>query len=288
MHPDIDTALGDWRANVVKFLSYNNVSKLPEYALQLSRIIAFPDLEIQNELERINQMGHKIHETTKNFSDLRPTQIIERINDQVYRREKFKPNKDDYYNPLNSFLNVVLKRKVGIPITLSLLYLGIADFLSFKLYPVNFPSHFLIKHVLEGDSEIIIDPYNEGRIMDDYSLKQLLDQTFLRSNVTLTKTFVEKASVTRVILRMLNNLKSSYFECQDIGNAELVNEMILTIDGNDQYGFRDRGMILLKNKHRGDALNIFNEYVEKYPEADDIDPILDIIRKLKKDNNIEI
>lgn len=288
MYPDIDSALGDWRANVVKFLSYNDVSKLPEYALQLSRIIAFPDLEIQNELERINQMGHKIHETTKNFSDLRPTQIIEKINDQLYRREKFKPNKDDYYNPLNSFLNVVLKRKVGIPITLSLLYLGIADFLSFKLYPVNFPSHFLIKHVLEGDSEIIIDPYNEGRIMDDYSLKQLLDQTFLRSNVTLTKTFVEKTSVTRVILRMLNNLKSSYFECQDIRNAELVNEMILTIDGNDQYGFRDRGMILLKNKRREDALNIFNEYVEKYPEADDIDPILDIIRKLKKDNNIEI
>jgi regulator of sirC expression with transglutaminase-like and TPR domain len=87
---------------------------------------------------------------------------------------------------------------------------------------------------------------------------------------------------------MLNNLKSSYFECQDIRNAELVNEMILTIDGNDQYGFRDRGMILLKNKRREDALNIFNEYVEKYPEADDIDPILDIIRKLKKDNNIEI
>src|SRR5437867_8479439 len=146
MNSDIDTALGDWRANVVKFLSFNDVSKLPEYALQLSRIIAFPDLEIQNELDRINQMGHKIHETTKNFSDLRPTQIIERINDQLYRKENFRPNKDDYYNPLNSFLNVVLKRRVGIPITLSLLYLRIADVLAFILLPVNFTSHSLIKH----------------------------------------------------------------------------------------------------------------------------------------------
>jgi len=288
MRPEIEKALDDWRANVVNFLSINDVSKLPEYALQLSRIIAFPQLDIGNELKRIDQMGHKIRQSTKNFSDLRPTQIIERINDQMYRKENFRPNKDDYYNPLNSFLNVVLKRRVGIPITLSLLYLRIADILAFKLVPVNFPSHFLIKHVLEGDSEIIIDPYNEGRIMDDYSLKQLLDQTFLRSNVTLTKAFVEKASATRVILRMLNNLKSSYFECQDIDKAELVNEMILTIDSNDQYGFRDRGMILLRTKHRGDALNIFNEYVEKYPEADDIDPILDIIRQLKKNNNIEI
>ena len=148
MRPEIEKALDDWRANVVNFLSINDVSKLPEYALQLSRIIAFPQLDIGNELKRIDQLGHKIRQSTKNFSDLRPTQIIERINDQMYRKENFRPNKDDYYNPLNSFLNVVLKRRVGIPITLSLLYLRIADILAFKLVPVNFPSHFLIKHLL--------------------------------------------------------------------------------------------------------------------------------------------
>jgi regulator of sirC expression with transglutaminase-like and TPR domain len=123
--------------------------------------------------------------------------------------------------------------------------------------------------------------------MDDYSLKQLLDQTFLRSNITLTRAFVERATVSKVILRMLNNLKTSYFECQDISKAELVNEMILRIDKNDQYGFRDRGMILLRKKHQIEALGIFREYIEKYPEAEDIDPILDIIRNLKKNKDAE-
>jgi regulator of sirC expression with transglutaminase-like and TPR domain len=281
MREKIQNALFDWNKSVVKDLASDDVCKLSEYALQLSRIIAFPELDIRNELAKIDQIGIRIRKTLESFSQSRPTQIIERINDQLYRKEKFRPNRDDYYNPSNSFLNVVIRRKIGIPITLSILYMRVAESLDFKLVPVSFPSHFLIKYILEGESEIIIDPYNEGRIMDDYSLKQLLDQTVPRLNVALTRDFVARAPVTRVMIRMLNNLKTSYFECQDIDKAELVNEMILNIHSNDQYGLRDKGMIMLKRKYQQEALDLFNQYIEKYPEADDIDPILELVRKLK-------
>jgi len=281
MREKIQNALFDWNKSVVKDLASDDVCKLSEYALQLSRIIAFPELDIRNELAKIDQIGTRIRKTLESFSQSRPTQIIERINDQLYRKEKFRPNRDDYYNPSNSFLNVVIRRKIGIPITLSILYMRVAESLDFKLVPVSFPSHFLIKYILEGESEIIIDPYNEGRIMDDYSLKQLLDQTVPRLNVALTRDFVARAPVTKVMIRMLNNLKTSYFECQDIDKAELVNEMILNIHSNDQYGLRDKGMIMLKRKYQQEALDLFNQYIEKYPEADDIDPILELVRKLK-------
>ena len=287
MREKIQKALFDWNKSVVKDLASDDVCKLPEYALQLSRIIAFPELDVRNEISKIDQIGLKIRKTLENFSQSRPTQIIERINDQLYRKEKFRPNRDDYYNPSNSFLNVVIRRKIGIPITLSILYMRVADSLDFKLVPVSFPSHFLIKYILEGESEIIIDPYNEGRIMDDYSLKQLLDQTAPRLSVALTRDFVARASVTKVMIRMLNNLKTSYFECQDIDKAELVNEMILHIHSNDQYGLRDKGMIMLKRKYQQEALELFNQYIEKYPEADDIDPILELVRKLKKNQGRE-
>lgn len=287
MREKIQKSLFDWNNSVVKDLSSDDVYRLPEYALQLSRIIAFPELDVRNELSKIDQIGLKIRKTLENFSQSRPTQIIERINDQLYRKEKFRPNRDDYYNPSNSFLNVVIRRKIGIPITLSILYMRVAESLDFKLVPVSFPSHFLIKYILEGESEIIIDPYNEGRIMDDYSLKQLLDQTAPRLSVELTRDFVARASVTKVMIRMLNNLKTSYFECQDIDKAELVNEMILHIHSNDQYGLRDKGMIMLKRKYQQEALDLFNQYIEKYPEADDIDPILDLVRKLKKNQGRE-
>jgi regulator of sirC expression with transglutaminase-like and TPR domain len=287
MREKIQKALFDWNKSVVKDLASDDVCKLPEYALQLSRIIAFPELDVRNEISKIDQIGLKIRKTLENFSQSRPTQIIERINDQLYRKEKFRPNRDDYYNPSNSFLNVVIRRKIGIPITLSIVYMRVAESLDFKLVPVSFPSHFLIKYNLEGESEIIIDPYNEGRIMDDYSLKQLLDQTAPRLSVALTRDFVARASVTKVMIRMLNNLKTSYFECQDIDKAELVNEMILHIHSNDQYGLRDKGMIMLKRKYQQEALDLFNQYIEKYPEADDIDPILELVRKLKKNQGRE-
>lgn len=287
MREKIQKALFDWDKSVVKNLAYDDVCRLPEYALQLSRIIAFPELDVRNEISKIDQIGLKIRKTLENFSQSRPTQIIERINDQLYRKEKFRPNRDDYYNPSNSFLNVVIRRKIGIPITLSIVYMRVAESLNFRLVPVSFPSHFLIKYILEGESEIIIDPYNEGRIMDDYSLKQLLDQTVPRLSVALTRDFVARASVTKVMIRMLNNLKTSYFECQDIDKAELVNEMILHIHSNDQYGLRDKGMIMLKRKYQQEALELFNQYIEKYPEADDIDPILELVRKLKKNQGRE-
>lgn len=287
MREKIQKALFDWNKSVVKDLASDDVCRLPEYALQLSRIIAFPELDVRNEISKIDQIGLKIRKTLENFSQSRPTQIIERINDQLYRKEKFRPNRDDYYNPSNSFLNVVIRRKIGIPITLSIVYMRVAESLNFKLVPVSFPSHFLIKYILEGESEIIIDPYNEGRIMDDYSLKQLLDQTAPRLSVALTRDFVARASVTKVMIRMLNNLKTSYFECQDIDKAELVNEMILHIHSNDQYGLRDKGMIMLKRKYQQEALELFNQYIEKYPEADDIDPILELVRKLKKNQGRE-
>jgi regulator of sirC expression with transglutaminase-like and TPR domain len=287
MREKIQKALFDWNKSVVKDLPSDDVCRLPEYALQLSRIIAFPELDVRNEISKIDQIGLKIRKTLENFSQSRPTQIIERINDQLYRKEKFRPNRDDYYNPSNSFLNVVIRRKIGIPITLSIVYMRVAESLDFKLVPVSFPSHFLIKYILEGESEIIIDPYNEGRIMDDYSLKQLLEQTSPRLSVSLTRDFVARASVTKVMIRMLNNLKTSYFECQDLDKAELVNEMILHIHSNDQYGLRDKGMIMLKRKYQEEALDLFNQYIEKYPEADDIDPILELVRKLKKNQGRE-
>jgi regulator of sirC expression with transglutaminase-like and TPR domain len=218
----------------------------------------------------------------KNASEFRPTQLLEKINHQLYKIENFKGNRDDYYNPSNSLLNIVIKRKTGNPITLSILYIQVAHSINFTLHPVNFPSHFMVKHVLnDEDSEIIIDPFNEGRIMDDYSLKELLDHFYPKMNIALTRKLVDKASNPDVIIRMLNNLKTSFFECQDLDNAELVNEMILDINSDDQHSLRDRGMVFLHKKSYGQALEFFNLYLERFPEATDVDTILELIRKIK-------
>jgi regulator of sirC expression with transglutaminase-like and TPR domain len=263
-------------------MATNDPSKLAEYALHISRIVAYDNLIIQEELAKIEEMARKVAKSLKSSSEFRPTQFIEKINHQLYKVENFKGNRDDYYNPSNSLLNTVIKRKTGNPITLSILYIQLAKSLNFTLYPVNFPSHFMVKHVLDDEeNEIIIDPFNEGRIMDDYSLKELLDHFYPKMNIALTRKLVGKASNPDVIIRMLNNLKTSFFECQDLDSAELVNEMILDINGNDQHGLRDKGMVSLHKKRYEEALKFFNTYLDKFPEANDVDTILELIRKIK-------
>ena len=282
MTKNIPGALNDWHSSVVSKMTTNDPSKLAEYALHISRIVAYDNLVISEELAKIDEIGRKIAKSLKSSSEFRPTQFIEKINHQLFKVENFIGNRDDYYNPSNSLLNTVIKRKTGNPITLSILYIQLAKSLNFTLYPVNFPSHFMVKHVLDDEeNEIIIDPFNEGRIMDDYSLKELLDHFYPKMNIALTRKLVDKASNPDVIIRMLNNLKTSFFECQDLDSAELVNEMILDINGNDQHGLRDKGMVCLHKKKYEEALVFFNMYLEKFPESNDVDTILELIRKIK-------
>ena len=282
MTKNIQKALNDWHMSVVSHMKVDDPSKLAEYALQISRIVAYDNLVIKDELSKIDEIGKKIVRSMKNPSEFRPTQLIEKINHQLYKIDNYRGNRDDYYNPSNSLLNIVLKRKTGNPITLSILYIQLAHSVNFTLYPVNFPSHFMVKHILdEEENEIIIDPFNDGRIMDDYSLKELLDHFYPKMNITLTRKLVDKTTNPDVIIRMLNNLKTSFFECLDFDNAELANEMILDINGNDQHSLRDKGMVFLHKKKHELALEFFNLYLERFPEANDADNILELIRKIK-------
>jgi regulator of sirC expression with transglutaminase-like and TPR domain len=158
----------------------------------------------------------------------------------------------------------------------------VARSVNFKMYPVNFPGHFLIKHILEDNSgEIIVDPFNGGRIMDDYSLKALIDQAYPQQNIPLTHALVEKATAAQVVIRILNNLKGSYYEIQDMDRYNIANEMVLAIDQYNPDAVRDKGIVLLKKGNPSEALKALNSYLEVNPEAEDADDILDIIRQIR-------
>jgi regulator of sirC expression with transglutaminase-like and TPR domain len=284
---DLRNIIEDWTISVANAISASdNTDDLSLYALHLSRILAYPNLQVHHALETIDAMGKELQISLKKRMPLRPTQIIEEINKYLFRILGYKGNEHDYYNPLNNFLNIVLERRLGIPITLSILYMRTAYLLNFKLYPVSFPAHFLVKHTLEDDDgEIIIDPYNEGRIMDDYTLKQLLDQFYPNQNIPLTKDFVRKATATQVLVRLLNNLKGSYYESQDLESTEIANEMILTLDKYNPNAVRDKGILLLKKQRPEQALEMLNLYLELDPEAEDVDVILDTIHKTRSSIN---
>lgn len=281
---NIESLISDWNNSAVsEITSSDEIDRLPVHALHIARILAYPDLDVPGTLAKIESMGHRVTSMIKSSNNpRRPTMIIEKINELLFNVEKFKANTNDYYNPLNSYLNIVLERKTGIPITLSVLYAAVAKVVGFKMYPVSFPAHFLVKHVLEdGSGEIIVDPFNAGRIMDDYSLKALLDQAFPRQNIPLTHALVEKSTPAQVVIRILNNLKGSYYESQDLQKYSLANEMVLAIDKYNPEATRDKGVILLREGESEEALKILNMYLEINPEAEDADEILGIIRQIR-------
>jgi regulator of sirC expression with transglutaminase-like and TPR domain len=286
---DLDLKINNWIINTVNsFIKPNKLDKIAECALQLSKIIYYNDMNVKKYLEEINLMQKELNikRESSNINFSRPTQIIELINEYMFKEQEFKANIHDYQNPLNNFLNIVIEKKIGIPITLSIIYITLAQSVNFILYPVNFPRHFLVKYVLDdaNHNEIIIDPFNKGRIMDDYALKNLIDSFFPNQNIPLTKKLVEKANLSQVMIRILNNLKDSFFEIQEFDKLNIANEMILAIDPKNTFAIRDKG-IILHEKDPEKSLELLNRYLELEPEANDVDIVLKIIKSIREKNN---
>ncbi len=290
MLEDLDLKINNWIINTVNsFIKPNKLDKIAECALQLSKIIYYNDMNVKKYLEEINLMQKELNikRESSNINFSRPTQIIELINEYMFKEQEFKANIHDYQNPLNNFLNIVIEKKIGIPITLSIIYITLAQSVNFILYPVNFPRHFLVKYVLDdaNHNEIIIDPFNKGRIMDDYALKNLIDSFFPNQNILLTKKLVEKANLSQVMIRILNNLKDSFFEIQEFDKLNIANEMIFAIDSKNTYAIRDKG-IILQEKDPEKSLELLNTYLELEPEANDADIVLKIIKSIREREKI--
>ena len=276
--------LADWKETVIEKVQENDdIVKITEYVLHIARIIDYPNLKISEYMNMINEMGKELTSQIKNTKGMRPTHIIEKLNDFFFDDKKFQPNISDYYNPVNNYLNIVLEKRTGIPITLSLIYIHLASFMDFKLNPVNFPSHFLVKYILDEDSDesIVIDPFNKGRIMDDYVLQDLLNKAYPRSTISLSNDLMKKTNSLQIIIRVLNNLKNGYMEVDDLDKIMKINEMILSLDSTSSEALRDKGIILYRNKEYQQALEILYKYIDLNPEAIDIDRILDLVKQIR-------
>jgi len=276
--------LEDWKKTVIDKVQENDdIVNITEHVLHIARIIDYPNLKISEYMNMMNEMGKELTGQIKNTKGMRPTHVIEKLNDFFFDDKKFQPNISDYYNPVNNYLNIVLEKRTGIPITLSLIYIHLASYMDFKLHPVNFPSHFLVKYVLDEDSDesIVIDPFNKGRIMDDYVLQDLLNKAYPRSTISLSNDLLKKTNSLQITIRVLNNLKNGYMEVDDLNKIMKINEMILSLDSTSSEALRDKGIILYRNKEYEQALEILYKYIDLNPEAIDIDRILDLVKQIR-------
>ena len=230
----------------------------------------FPRLDVQSTLAEIDTLAARLKRRLA--ADAAPMQRLRLLNRFFFQELGFSGNVNDYYDPRNSYVHCVLETRRGIPITLALLYVELANQIGLDACGISFPGHFLAKvHMPQG--EIVIDPFT-GQSMSRDALDALLAPYRRRSvksglGEAPLGTFLQPARPREVIARMLRNLKEVFRSSQDaprlLGIAERL--VILLPDAWEER--RDRGLVHAALGARFPAMADLAGYLEHAPDAPD-------------------
>lgn len=208
-----------------------------------------------------------------------PLKVIQEINQYLFVEQGFAGNDHDYYDPRNSFINDLLDRRLGIPLTLSLVYMVISDRLGFPMDGISFPGHFIIRPQ-HPDLEIFIDPYHKGEILFPEDCAAKLKQLY-GYDIPLQPEYLEPVSIRRILERLLNNLKMIYLRRREPAKALAAIERSLMLNPDVPTQWRDRGLICYQLDRHTEARIDLENYLQEVPYAEDGRIILQLIAEMK-------
>ena len=253
----------------------NHKLNLIEKCLKLAQILEYPNLDITKEIEKIHDLGITLKNSIVESKN--STYKISLLNEFLFQKCGFHGDVDDYYNPKNNFLNYVIDKKTGIPITLSILYSELGKHIGMDLRIIGFPSHVIV----EGGEELILDPFNSGKHLSVDDLLEILKINF-GEEVELVPEYLNEITTEDILIRILRNLKSSYKDSYSYNQSLKCNIMILAINPNLPEEIRDAGILEEKMQNYEKATEFLNKYLELVPNAEDADFILELIKKIRE------
>jgi len=268
-----DPFAAEW-FSFVKNPNFNLVEK----CLKFAQILEYPDLDVEEYIQKINRIGISLKESINDVKN--PTYLISMLNEHLFKNLGFSGDDNDYYNPKHNFLNEVIDKKLGLPITISILYVEVAKFIGLDLKIVGFPSHILVKY----NEEIILDPFHDGNLLDRDDLQGILDTNF-NEQLKFQPEFLDEIESEQILLRMTRNLKNSYVQSFVYDKALRCTNMVLAIEPDSPEDIRDKGILEERLQNSETALKYLNKYLEINPNAEDVDFILEMIRSIKQKIN---
>lgn len=233
----------------------------------------YPSLDAQFYIRMLDDIARPLEGIAQDLKE--PREILRAVNDRLYRGLGFQGNIHDYGDPRNSYLNEVLDRHLGIPITLAVVYLEVARRIGFPLLPVSFPGHFLVKHVAPRE-ELILDPFNQGLQVNDADLQHLLDG-FYQGRVKLDRSMLRPAARGETLYRLLNNLKIAHIKAKEPDLALAVVARMLVLQPDSAVDVRDRGFALHALSRHQEAAGDLRRYLEMSPGAPDAGQVRGIV-----------
>jgi regulator of sirC expression with transglutaminase-like and TPR domain len=266
------------------YSEFRQAADRPEELIDLGRaamtiaLPEYPTLDISAYLGRINDLALEVAERAGADADV--YRSIAALNFVLFSQHKFRGNRDAYYDPKNSFLNQVIERKIGIPITLSVLYMEVAKRIGLAFDGVGFPGHFMVKTIAEGN-EIVIDPFDGGERKSREDFGALLEQLY-GGKVEMRAEFLAPLPKRRILQRMLTNLKAIYARENNLVKILAVLDRLLILDPASAEDVRDRGVIYSRLECFGQAKEDFERYLQLAPDADDATAVREQLIELGK------
>ena len=239
----------------------------------------YPNLDLDAYCGKVEDLAAKVKRLVPDTGN--PAECIAALNRALFEEEGFRGNAEDYYDPRNSFLNDVLDRKLGIPITLAVVYMKVARRVGFPLVGVGMPGHFLLKHYDVEGHEILIDPFNRGRILTAQDCQRALDQIY-DGKMPLQPEFLMAVSRRQMLVRMLNNLKSIYLSSRNFRKALPIVDLILAIYPRSPEDVKQRAMLRWSLGQNRGALADLDDYLKMSPDASDADEIRQTAASLRR------
>ncbi len=243
----------------------------PEDKIDLGRaaltiaLTDYPNLDVLDYLARIDQLAGEVASHLDSEADIYRSMAA--LNYVLFKQHGFHGNRKDYFDPKNSFLNEVIERKTGIPITLSVLYMEVAQRVGLALDGVGFPGHFLVKCVGDGE-EIVIDPFDGGEIKSRADIDKMLFNLY-GGKVAFHSDLLAPSTKRDILKRMLANLKAIYINENDLVKSLSVLDRVLILDPASAEDARDRGVVYLRLECYAQAREDFETYLRLRPDADD-------------------
>lgn len=236
----------------------------------------YPQLQVAPYLRRLDLLAERVKDRLN--GETAPMVVLEELCTVLFEEEGFQGNADAYHDPKNSFLNDVLDRRLGIPITLGIVTLEVGWRVGLPLEGINFPGHFLLRYGGEV-ARLLVDPFDAGRILWEDEAQDLLDKVY-GGMVRMRPEFLRTADRADVLARVLTNLKGIYLNAGDDARALAAVDRILLIRPGATVELRDRGLLLARSGRKNEAVAELERYLERVPAAPDAQRVRSLIDDL--------
>jgi regulator of sirC expression with transglutaminase-like and TPR domain len=235
-------------------------------ALAIARV-EYPALNPAAYVAALDRMGQEAAARMHDTGD----DSVRAFNEYLYDEQGFAGNRERYDDPRNSFINEVLDRRIGIPISLAVVYLEVARRAGLQVDGVNFPGHFLLRagHAVASDARsdiVIIDPFHGGAQLSEYDCRQLL-RHHVGDEAAFDSALLAPASRHEIVVRMLVNLKRLYVRMRSFPQARVISSLLLGIDPAAISELRDRGLLAYHLQDFSAALRDLEEYLRLSPKS---------------------